>query len=31
MSKGVKVVLVCAVCLGVALAAAYAIKSWLAG
>jgi hypothetical protein len=31
MSNGVKIAAVCAVCLGVALGVAYAVKTWLAG
>jgi len=31
MGKGAKVIIACAVCLGVALAVIYGIKTWLAG
>ena len=31
MAKGLKIALVCAVCLGVALGVIYAVKTWLAG
>jgi len=31
MSKGVKVALACALCLGAALALIYGVKTWLAG
>jgi len=31
MPRGVKIALVCSVCLGVALAVVYAIRTWLIG
>ena len=31
MSKGIKIAAVCTVCLGVALAVVYAVKTWLVG